>query len=234
MTDAPWYLHVLALGIDRECRRRPAATRADDWHSFATAEFAAPTAGVASVLYSSIGLQPGVDLLLWGTASSVTALEAAAAHVLRSEMGGWLTVTHSFLGRSGPSQYVSRQTAQEQGMTGTPHRASHLVVYPFTKSANWYLTPREERQAAMTEHMQVGRRYPTVRQALAYSFGLDDQDFVVSYETDDLGAFGDLVRDLRATESRRETVNDTPILLGSLRSLDEIGVMLGAKGEPGS
>ena len=117
-------------------------------------------------------------------------------------------------------------------MTGAPERASHLIVYPFTKSTAWYLTPREERQAAMTEHMQVGRRYPTVRQALAYSFGLDDQDFVVSYETDDLGAFGDLVRDLRGTESRRETVNDTPILLGTLRTHDEIGGMLGALPAP--
>jgi len=68
-----------------------------------------------------------------------------------------------------------------------------------------------------------------VRQALAYSFGLDDQDFVVSYETDDLGAFGDLVRDLRGTESRRETVSDTPILLGIRRPPDAIGELLGAE-----
>ena len=81
----------------------------------------------------------------------------------------------------------------------------------------------------MNEHMKVGRRYPMVRQALAYSFGLDDQDFVVSYETDDLGAFGDLVRDLRGTESRRETVSDTPILLGVMRGVDAIGEMLGAE-----
>ena len=70
----------------------------------------------------------------------------------------------------------------------------------------------------MNEHMKVGHRYPQVRQALAYSFGLDDQDFVVAYETDDLAAFGDLVRDLRGTESRRATVRDTPILLGIHRS----------------
>src|SRR6188472_3035969 len=206
MADAPWYLHVLALGIDREWRRRTPAERGADWRSFAAVEAAAP-------------------------AASVDQLELGASALLRSAMGGWLAVTHSFLGRSGPSQYVSRQTAQEQGMTGTPDRAGYLVVYPFTKSATWYLTPREERQAAMTEHMQVGRRYPSVSQALAYSFGLDDQDFVVSYETDDLGAFGDLVRDLRGTESRRETVNDTPILLGSLRSSTEIGLLVGAADE---
>ena len=74
----------------------------------------------------------------------------------------------------------------------------------------------------MNEHMRVGHDYPTIRQALAYSFGLDSQDFVVAYETDDLVAFGDLVRALRATESRRSTVSDTPILLGIHRPMDEI------------
>jgi chlorite dismutase len=174
-----------------------------------------------------MGLEAGVDLLLWRTGGSVDDLELAAADLLRSDLGGWLTVTHAFLGRSGPSQYVAKPTAQEQGMTGA-ERARYLIVYPFTKSATWYLSSREERQAAMNEHMKVGRRYPTVRQALAYSFGIDDQDFVVSYETDDLGAFGDLVRDLRGTESRRETVSDTPILLGIHRPPDEIGALLGA------
>jgi chlorite dismutase len=227
MTDAPWYLHVLALGIDPAWRRTPPADRAATWESFAAAE-TGPT-GVSSALYSSIGLQPGVDLLLWRTGPSVDALELAAAAILRSGMGGWLTVTHSFLGRSGPSQYVAKATAQEQGMSGA-ERAHYLIVYPFTKSAAWYLSPREERQRAMNEHMKVGRRYPMVRQALAYSFGVDDQDFVVSDETDDLGAFGDLVRDLRGTESRRETVADTPILLGIQRPIHEIGTLLGAGG----
>jgi chlorite dismutase len=76
----------------------------------------------------------------------------------------------------------------------------------------------------------VGRGYPQVRQALAYSFGLDDQDFIVAYETDDLPAFGELVRELRSTESRRSTVRDTPILLGVRRSLPELAALLGGTG----
>ena len=76
--------------------------------------------------------------------------------------------------------------------------------------------------------MNSGNEYPMIRQALAYSFGLDSQDFVVAYETDDLPAFGDLVRALRSTESRRSTVSDTPILLGIHRPMDEILAMLGA------
>jgi chlorite dismutase len=80
----------------------------------------------------------------------------------------------------------------------------------------------------MNEHMKVGHRYDQVRQLLAYSFGLDDMDFLVAYETDDLPAFGDLVRELRGTESRRSTVRDTPILTGIHRPIEEITALLGA------
>jgi chlorite dismutase len=76
--------------------------------------------------------------------------------------------------------------------------------------------------------MKVGHQYPMVRQLLAYSFGLDDQEYIVAYETDDLAAFGDLVRALRATESRRSTRRDTPILLGIHRPIETILELLGA------
>jgi chlorite dismutase len=79
----------------------------------------------------------------------------------------------------------------------------------------------------MRDHMKIGHAYPQVRQLLAYSFGLDDQDFVVAYETDELVAFQDLVRELRSSESRRATVRDTPIITGIHRPLGEILRMLG-------
>jgi chlorite dismutase len=116
---------------------------------------------------------------------------------------------------------VKRPTGQEQSLF-SGERSRYLVVYPFTKSVEWYLTSAEERQAVMKGHMRVGHAYPQIRQLLAYSFGLDDQEFIVAYETDDLVAFQDLVRDLRATESRRATVRDTPIVTGIRRPLGEI------------
>jgi chlorite dismutase len=79
----------------------------------------------------------------------------------------------------------------------------------------------------MQGHIKVGHRWPQVRQLLAYSFGIDDQDFLVAYETDDLPAFSELVRALRETESRRATVTDTPILTGIHRPAEEIVTMLG-------
>jgi len=67
---------------------------------------------------------------------------------------------------------------------------------------------------------------------LAYSFGLDDQEFIVAYETNDLVAFQDLVRELRETESRRATTQDTPIITGISRPLGEILAMLSGQPAP--
>ena len=225
--EAGVYVQALALGLDPAWRRRTPAERHDDGCRFAEAEAAAQVEGVRSITYSSIGLEPGIDLLLWRMAPSVDALERAAASLLRAGLGPWLTVRQSLIGRIGPSQYVRKPTDQEQSLFDG-ERSRYLVVYPFTKSTDWYLLSKEARQGVMNEHMRVGHDYPTIRQALAYSFGLDSQDFVVAYETDDLVAFGDLVRALRSTESRRSTVSDTPILLGIQRGMDEILELLGA------
>jgi chlorite dismutase len=225
--DAQAYIQALGLSLDPAWRRRDDADRRGEAARFIEAEAAAAGDGVRSIPYSSVGLEPGVDVLLWRMAASVDALEEAAARLLRSGLGRWLGVSHSFIGRIGPSQYVRKATAQEQSLF-EGERSRYLVVYPFTKSTEWYLESHEARQSVMNEHMKVGHQYPMVRQALAYSFGLDSQDFVVAYETDDLVAFGDLVRALRGTESRRSTVSDTPILLGVHHSIEEIARLLGA------
>lgn len=224
------FLQVLGLGIAPEWRRRDPVDRAADMAAFRDAERAAEADGVAGLAYSSIGLEAGVDLVLWRTAETIDALEAAGARTLRVGLGPWLTVRQSLIGRFSSSQYTARRTEQEEGLQAG-ERSRYLVVYPFTKSNEWFLMPKELRQGVMNEHIRVGHAYPAIRQALAYSFGLDDQDFIVAYETDDLAAFGELVRELRSTESRRSTVRDTPILVGIRRSIEEIAELLGAAPE---
>ena len=219
------YVRALALGLDPAWRRLDAARRRSTADSFL--EALVPGEGVVTETYSLIGLKRGIDLLVWQLAGSVDALEEESARLLRSGLGRWLAVRESFTGLIGDSQYVVRPTSQEQSLF-EGDRARYLIVYPFTKSTDWYLTSREVRQGSMNEHMRVGHAFPQVRQLLAYSFGLDDQDFLVAYETDDLPAFSALVRDLRATDGRRSTVRDTPILLGVHRPAPEIVELLGA------
>jgi chlorite dismutase len=220
------FVHALALGLDPAWRRQGAEERCRSAEELCAA--VATDSQVTTHAYSTIGIEPGVDLVLWSLAPSLEALEEKTARVLRTGMGTWMTARHSLLGIIRRSQYVKRPTAQEQSLF-TGERSKYLVVYPFTKSTEWYLLPQQERQHVMNEHMKVGHRYKDVRQLLANSFGVDDMDFLVAYETDDLAVFGELVRELRGTESRRSTVRDTPILTGVHRPIEEITRMLGAE-----
>ena len=225
MAGLSQFVQALGLGIDPAWRRRTADQRCADLRELEAALRVAPE--VRTFTYTTIGLQPGTDLLLWSLAPSLEAIEERAAAVLRSGLGAWCAVSESFLGIIQPSQYVKKPTPQEQSLF-SGERSRYLVVYPFTKSAGWYLLDREARQKVMNEHMKVGHAYPRVRQLLANSFGVDDMDFLVAYETDDLAEFGNLVRELRGTESRRSTVRDTPILTGVHRDLAEVARLLGA------
>jgi len=214
------YVHAWLLRLDPAWRRLPDADRHADIAAFAAAA-ARADGRLVQHAYSTIGLRAEGDLLLWRMADSIEAVEETAADLLAAGIGRWMTPSISMIGLTRPSQYVKRPTSQEQSLF-TGERSAYLVVYPFVKSIEWYLAPAEERQEAMKGHMRIGHAYPQIRQLLAYSFGLDDQEFIVAYETDDLVAFQDLVRDLRATEARRSTVRDTPIITGIHRPLDEI------------
>ncbi len=218
------FVHAWLLRLDPAWRRVPLAEREADIGAFCEAAARAEHR-LMQHAYSTIGLRAEGDLLLWRMSERLEEVEETAADLLASGIGRWLAPAHSFVGLTRPSQYVKRPTAQEQSLF-SGERSRYLVVYPFVKSVDWYLTPLEERKEVMAGHMRVGHRYPQVRQLLAYSFGLDDQEFVVAYETDDLVAFQDLVRDLRETESRRSTVRDTPVLTGIHRPLGEVLALL--------
>lgn len=217
-------LQILALRLNPAWRRLPSAERETDAAELARA-LAQGARRVATLAYSSVGIRSDMDLLLVRVASSLEELEETAASMLRSGMGRSLEVAHSFVGLIRPSRYVKKPVAQEQALI-SGDRGRYLIVYPFTKTHEWYQMSREARQGMMNEHIRVGHDFPQIRQLLAYSTGLDDQEFIVAYETDDLTAFQDLVTALRETEARRYTLRDQPILTAVHRSLDDAVAML--------
>jgi chlorite dismutase len=126
-------------------------------------------------------------------------------------------------GLTRPSPYARRGSGRAIDPL-QPQRLPYLVVYPFVKTTGWYLKSAEERQEMMNGHIRVGRQYPDVQQMLLYSFGLQDQEFVVVYETESLARFSDLVRELRETEARGYTERDTPLWMGLHAPDQEIGL----------
>ncbi len=122
----------------------------------------------------------------------------------------YLQISTTLWGYTRQSQYTKTRSAQEIDPFAEA-RKPYLVIYPFSKTTEWYLMSREARQGLMNEHIRIGKLYEDIAQLLLYSFGVQDQEFVVVYETDDLMRFSDLVNDLRGTEVRRYTLRDTPL-----------------------
>lgn len=127
-----------------------------------------------------------------------------------------------FWGMTKPSIYSKAKRSPQEMDPYDTQRMPYFIAYPFSKTSEWYQLSREDRQEMMNDHIRIGKTFKDITQLLIYSFGLQDQEFVVSYETDDLAKFSDLVYDLRLTKARVYTLLDTPIITGILQPMDEL------------
>jgi NAD(P)H-dependent nitrite reductase small subunit len=167
--------------------------------------------------YSLVGLRGDVDFLLWQVAEEVDIFQQLHTAIRNSLLAPYLTMPRSFLSGTKRSIYnisLPEDTAvahPEERILIEPGDARYLFVYPFIKTRAWYELPQEERQEMITEHIRVGRKYPDIKLNTTYSYGIDDQEFVVAFEGDNPHDFVDLVQDLRHTKASMYTLTDTPM-----------------------
>ena len=205
-------------------RRLPLSTREQGRKEFA--DILNAPGEIVSHAYSTLGLKTSASLLFWQKGGEPEAQQDQLARLLGTGLGQYLTVSNILFGLTRPSVYTKRRTTQEQALD-EPDRLKYLVVYPFAKTTEWYLMSRDARQGMMNEHMRIGHESTDVRQLLVYATGLDDQEFVVAYETDSLQRHQELVIALRSTEGRRYTLRDTPIFTAIHRPLEQALALLG-------
>jgi chlorite dismutase len=164
--------------------------------------------------YSTIGTRADCDLMIWQVSENLDNFSELAADINATELGAYLETPYAYLSMTKHSMYVDEHVHEGQEgsrLTIAPGGSKYLFVYPFLKTRPWYLLPQAERQRIMTAHIVMGHKYPTVKINTTYSFGLDDQEFVLAFETDHPADFLDLVQELRETESSSYTLRDTPI-----------------------
>jgi chlorite dismutase len=192
------------LKVDPAWRRLPQEQRAQDKVEFlAACEDFAEDHLLQS--FSLIGTRGDAELLLIAEAENLDRIHELHVVLLQSGLMKWASTPYSFLGMRKSSEY-----SEDLRSIPRSFRGRYVFVYPFVKSREWYSLPSEERWRIMQGHIKVGREHPGVDNHTTYSFGLDDQEFVVAFDTDDVGTFLDLVQRLRTTEASRYTVRDTP------------------------
>jgi chlorite dismutase len=184
--------------------------------------------------YSMFGLRADADFMLWKVSERLEDFRDLASALYQTRLGPHLTTTHAYLSMTRRSQYVKGEgrSMHKRGRIMWDPESRYLLIYPMVKTRAWYQLSKPARQGIMNEHIATGHRFPTVKINTTYSFGIDDQEFVVAFETDYVGDFLDLMMTLRETEASRYTERDTPIFTcvsGSIREvLDSLGIAAAA------
>lgn len=185
---------------------------------------------VLVIPYTMVGIRGDCDFMLWRISYNLELFQEMTSKLLATGLGRYLTTPYSYLSMTKRSIYVDHHTHEGQEskrLQIIPGKCKYIFVYPFVKTREWYLLTKAARQGMMDEHIEIGHRYPSVKLNTTYSFGLDDQEFVVAFETDKPEDFLDLVMELRSAEASRYTERDTPIFTCIMKSLKEVLDTLG-------
>ena len=217
------YVNFVFYKVDPAWRRLPAEDRKRAKCQFIDV-VKSHEQDVMVIAYSLVGIRGDCDFMLWRIGYDLLMFQEMTAKLLATDLGKYLTTPYSYLSMTKRSVYVDKH--QHPGQEGTrlkliPGQFRYLFVYPFVKSKAWYRLTKHARQGMMDEHIQIGTKYQSVKLNTTYSFGLDDQEFVVAFETDRPGDFLDLVMEMRGTEASRFTLRDTPTFTCLARHIDE-------------
>jgi chlorite dismutase len=173
--------------------------------------------------YSTVGLRTNVDFMIWRIGYELEPIQEMTSRLNKTEMGKYIEPAQSFLSMTKRSMYIDKDNPDhvEDRLHIVPGKSQYLFVYPFVKTREWYSRSAEQRQEMMDEHIRIGSKYRSVKLHTTYSFGLDDQEFVVAFETDHPADFLDLVQELRETKASSYTLRDTPMFTCRQRTLGE-------------
>jgi chlorite dismutase len=199
-----------------------------EWRRLGPADRAADRAEVAAVIartaaiegavlrtYTLVGTRGDADFMVWLISDDIDVHHRFSAELNATRMAAYLEQPYHYFAMTKRSIYVdSHEHPGQEGRSSrlmiVPGGRRFLFVYPFVKTRAWYRLPAEERQRQMDEHIAMGHKHPGIKINTTYSFGLDDQEFVVAFESDSVSDFLDLVQEMRATEASTHTVRDVP------------------------
>lgn len=173
--------------------------------------------------YALVGLKDDTRVLLWFQGDTIDEIQLFLNTLLHTKLGEYLVITHTLFGMTRPTQYSKESTTH---LKGYRKGGKYLVIYPFTKTQEWHFLHFEKRKELMAGHIAVGKKFPQIEQILLYSYGVDDSEFIVSYEMDDLSEFQSLVMELRSDKVREYTLSDTPIFTCIYKTPEEVVAFL--------
>lgn len=162
-------------------------------------------------VYSTVGFRADSDLMLWLVGSTPEDVQEALVEFRRTQAGRALEVSWTFMGVVKPAEFSADHAPAF--VKGDPPKR-FLNVYPFVRTPEWYLVPSEERAEMLAEHGVIGREYPDVLANTTSAFGINDWEWILAFEADELDRIVDCIRRLRDAKARRYTKEEIPFVTG--------------------
>ena len=170
-------------------------------------------------LYDVSGFRADADFMFWWHAPSSDDLQEVYGRFRRTALGQACRPVWSVMALHRPAEFnkghIPAFLAEEEPR-------DYLCVYPFVRSYDWYLLPDEERRALLAEHGKMARGYPDVRANTVACFALNDYEWMLAFEADELHRIVDLMRHLRASRARLHVREEIPFYTGTRKPVPEL------------
>jgi hydrogen peroxide-dependent heme synthase len=170
-------------------------------------------------VYDVAGLRADADFMVWWHAEDIATVQSAYHRLRRTELGRHLTPVWSVAALHRPAEFNKGHIPAF--MAGEDPKR-FICVYPFVRSYDWYLLDDKERRDMLVEHGMQARGYPDVRANTIASFALNDYEWVLAFEADELHRIVDLMRELRASKARMHVREEVPFYTGPLVSVPDL------------
>jgi len=170
-------------------------------------------------VYDVSALRADAEVMVWWHASSAPELQQAYSQFRRTALGRHLRPVWSVMALHRPAEF---NKSHVPAFLADEDARNFVCVYPFIRSYDWYLLEDAERRELLAEHGQMARGYADVRANTVASFALNDYEWILAFEADELHRIVDLMRHLRGSRARRHVREEVPFYTGTRRTVEEL------------
>jgi peroxiredoxin len=170
-------------------------------------------------LYDVAGLRADADYMFWWHAPAPEDLQDVYSRFRRTELGRHSEPVWSAMALHRPAEF---NKSHIPAFLAEEEPRAYVSVYPFVRSLEWYLLDDGERRSMLAEHGKMARDYPDVRANTVSCFALNDYEWMLAFEADELHRIVDLMRHLRGAKAREHTRVEIPFYTGVRKPVREL------------
>ncbi|CAN5348921.1 chlorite dismutase family protein [soil metagenome] len=171
--------------------------------------------------YSLVGFDSKADLMFWRIGNCLDLIQEMTAKLYRTNLGSYLETTDNYLSVTKKRMFipfVENSNLEDRFHIMAGAKKYHFL-YPCAKNSEWYEKSSEERETLVEENFMVGKRFENIKIHLTHAFGFSDQEFIISFETDEPKDFLALAEELKQNPASKFTMRGLPVYTCRQRSL---------------